>query len=76
MVWNKRFIAFLIGLGFNQLVTDPCIFIVRRQKRIVMIGLHVDDTLLIHNDDGFSNEIVDKIASEFEITDMFEILNV
>ena len=71
MVWNKRFSTFLTEtLRFKQLCADPCIYILRRDAKLIVLGLHVDDTLMVHNDDDMCDEVVRTIASEFEITDM------
>lgn len=71
-VWNKRFHNFLVKMGFVRISADPCIYILQRAKSMVILALHVDDCLMINNDNQLCDAAVRTIASEFEITDLGE----
>lgn len=73
MVWNKRFNEFLVNkVGFRRVSADPCIYILKKQEQFIILGLHVDDTLMVHNNDELCNSIVRRMSTEFEITDLGE----
>jgi len=73
MVWNKRFNNFLVDkLGFRQVSADPCVYTLKKGEYFVILGVHVDDTLMVHNNSDLCDRIVKGISSEFEITDLGE----
>jgi Reverse transcriptase (RNA-dependent DNA polymerase)/gag-polypeptide of LTR copia-type/Integrase core domain/GAG-pre-integrase domain len=73
MVWNKRFNDFLTEkLGFKRVSADPCIYIARQGQKFIILGLHVDDALMVHNNDAFCDSMVKSISGEFETTDLGE----
>src|SRR5271169_5627672 len=70
LVWNRKFNDFLVkNLGFHHVSADPCIYIIKENDKFIILGLHVDDTLMVHNDNTFCDSIVNKIGAKFEITD-------
>src|SRR5271169_266388 len=73
LVWNRKFNDFLVkNLGFHCVSADPCIYIIKENNKFIILGLHVDDTLMVHNDNTFCDSIVNKIGAKFEITDLGE----
>ena len=71
LVWNKRFNDFLVGsLQFQCVSADPCIYIIKKDDKFVILRLHIDDSLMIHNDNTFCDMVINKITAEFEITDL------
>lgn len=67
--WNKKLDKFLKLLGFVCVSADPCIYIMTKKERKVILALHVDDTLIAYNDIQFCDSIIKKISDKFEITD-------
>jgi hypothetical protein len=58
MVWNKKFDAFLAdNLTIKRIQANPCIYILRDGPKIVILGVHVDDTLMVHNDETLAIEL-------------------
>jgi hypothetical protein len=73
MVWNKRFIEFLVDkLGFRRVCADPCIYIVNKDNSSIIMGVHVDDTLMVHNNTTLCDHVVQQLSDEFDITDLGE----
>jgi hypothetical protein len=73
MVWNKKFDTYLVEtLDFKRSNADPCIYILKKSDQFVLLGLHVDDTLMVHNDDSLCNQVVNGLRAKFEITDLGE----
>ena len=48
-LWQQTLAAFLIKLGFIRSSSDPCIFLLEKDKGILIIGIYVDDIILAHN---------------------------
>jgi hypothetical protein len=73
MVWNRRFNDFLTKkAGFRQICADPCIYIRKQGQSVVMMGIHVDDSILVHNDPKLCETVVKQLSAEFEIKDLGE----
>jgi hypothetical protein len=73
MIWNKTFNSFLTTtLGFSRVSADPCIYYLREDAHLIIIGIHVDDALMVHNSNPLCDRIVAALRSRFEITDLGE----
>lgn len=72
--WFERFRNVITKLGFKPFVFKPCIFKWRYTKaevtKIVILVLYVDDILLIGDCKEKIVEVISKLKSEFEITDL------
>ncbi len=42
-LWNKTLVSFLNKLEFQQLISDPCIFV----SKVLIIAIYVDDIIII-----------------------------
>ena len=51
LMWQLKLRAKLIEMGFVNSTHDPCLFSKRDGKKIMLIGVYVDDIILAHNDD-------------------------
>ncbi|GAA6014203.1 hypothetical protein JCM8202_005183 [Rhodotorula sphaerocarpa] len=49
--WNETFVERLKGIGFAQSRADPSLFVRRREGKIAIVPIHVDDGLVIGDDD-------------------------
>ena len=49
--WNEKFVSKLQGLGFAQSKADPSLFVRRRNGKIAIVPIHVDDGLVLGDDD-------------------------
>lgn len=66
--WNKRFSDFLIKLGFVKSDADPCLFVKKEEKDILLIALYVDDGLLASNNLSLKEDFIRSLKKEFKIT--------
>lgn len=70
-VWNDRFDKFITQkLLFVRIKADPCVYVRISGSSFQLMGLHVDDILMAHNDLALADKTVLALASEFEITDL------
>ena len=67
-VWNRRLHHFLVTqCKFDRTGADPCVYTRRDGSTVILIGLHVDDMVIAHNDDDACNALMTMLAGEFEI---------
>lgn len=62
--WNECLTSFLKQIGLNQLKTEQCIF---KTDDNVILGLHVDDGIIIGNNVKKMENLLQLIADKFEI---------
>jgi len=65
--WNTRLGNFLRKLGFKQSEADPCLFILERNKKKLLLALYVDDGIVAATDKCELSEFVEKLKLEFKI---------
>jgi len=57
-VWNETITVFLENIGFQQLVSEPCIFKkVNKENTSCIIGIYVDDMIITGKDQEISKTI-------------------
>jgi len=72
--WNEKLNNVLLGINFNRLTSEPCIYIRKNSYNeiICIIAVYVDDILLI----GKENEVLqvkEQIKTNFSIKDIGEL---
>ena len=66
--WWRKFTTHLIKVrGFEQFGNDGCLFVKRNGAEMVILGLYVDDFLLLGEKENVQREL-DELKSAFEIT--------
>jgi hypothetical protein len=70
--WYKKIRTALTNLGLIQSRADPCVFILIRGDLICILGLYVDDKVIIGNDLRFIEHIKDQLKCEFDMKDLGE----
>src|SRR6266850_2381147 len=70
--WNIEFDNKVTKHGFTQLLSDPCIYIRRNHKGVVIITVWVDDLLLFASSDGAMVAMTDDVKSEWQMTELGE----
>lgn len=68
--WNDKFTSVMTKLGFVANDIDPCLYIYRRDGKIVLVILYVDDILLAGPDNNLLNHFSRKLSLEFKIKDL------
>ncbi len=66
-VWNKTLDAALQGLGFQATPSDPSVY---RSQSNVIIGVYVDDLLLLGKDPQAIEHVKKSLARQFKIKDL------
>ncbi|WRX16500.1 Reverse transcriptase [Theobroma cacao] len=68
--WNIRFDTTIKSYGFQQNADKPCIYTRIQDKKVVFLGLYVDDILLIRNDIGMLSTIKGWLYQQFNMKDL------
>jgi hypothetical protein len=71
--WNKTIHSFMVKIGYRPLKTDPCVYIKKtKTKKLIMICLYVDDTVIAVHRDDLNEWIKDKkfIAETYAVKDL------
>ena len=72
-VWNLALHNELISLNFIQSDVDKCLYVLREQGKVVYLLVHVDDMILVGNDEKTIESVVIKINQKFELKDLGNI---
>jgi hypothetical protein len=71
--FNMLLRAWLVDNGWQQCVSDPCIYIVRAGHVFAMIALYVDDTPAAYNDAPWLTSFKAQFGARFKIKDMDDL---
>ena len=69
-IWNRTFVKSLKSWEFRQLKTDPCIFVLDRQGRKLILGIYVDDILACYNDKKDLDFFIEKLKADYKFKDL------
>src|SRR5271155_3881687 len=70
-VWNQKIRRYLKSIGFEQLYSDPCVY-VNKEKGIIL-AMWVDDLLIFGKDMDSVNDLKAQLSEEYEMKDMGEL---
>ena len=65
--WYEYAKTHLVKLGYQQLTTDPCVFIKRNKTSFSIIGLYVDDVIYFSNHDPWRSELRNYFTKIFQV---------
>ena len=71
--WYSKIDAVLLEVGFTRLVTDHCVYSLRKADLIILIALYVDDLLLLSNFLDKLNEMKRVLSRRFDMKDLGEV---
>lgn len=66
--WNKKFTSFLRSYGLVASEADPCVFISRSKKKVIILAIYIDDGLLAISDESCMNDFMNRMCEEFQFT--------
>ncbi|GAA0172880.1 hypothetical protein LIER_26614 [Lithospermum erythrorhizon] len=68
--WYKRFLDYVITLGFSHSVSDNSLFIYKQGEQVAYILLYVDDIILVTSSDELQDSILHHLQVEFSMKDL------
>ncbi|UYV71408.1 hypothetical protein LAZ67_8003037 [Cordylochernes scorpioides] len=75
-VWYETFTEYLFEIGLTQLKSDKCVFTFRNGNSHLLLGLHVDDMIIINSDPEILHDIIQKIRLHFKIKESLTTCNI
>jgi hypothetical protein len=73
-MWYLLVLGYLKETGFSLIVVDLTIF--RHIELAVIIGVHVDDFIIIRGDEAAIEKVKEKLKGRFEMKDLREVENI
>jgi hypothetical protein len=68
-LWNDMVRDFLMEIGFEQTVADPCLFVMTKGDEKMFISLTVDDFLEFSTCETMRGDVVAKLVEKFDYKD-------
>lgn len=65
--WNNCIQGFLQNVGFKQSEADPCLFVRRREEKMIILALYVDDGLIACSDEEEAQRFLTELKERFKI---------
>jgi hypothetical protein len=72
-LWNQELNAFLLSLGFSRCVSDPCLYIRRRDGHLLIIACYVDDLVIASSSDAQKSWVQQQLSPRYKMTDCGEL---
>jgi hypothetical protein len=72
-VWNSQLNSYLVSLGFKRCVTDPCLYIRRREGRVLIVAVFVDDIVIASNHVATKQWLKNRLSAKYQMTDCGEL---
>lgn len=71
--WNERINDCLLNSNFVRLKLEPCLYIKRSEKELIIIAVFVDDFFIFSNCQDMVNEIKSVLIKKFKIKDLGQL---
>ena len=71
--WYQRFATYLATLGFTASATDTSLFVLKTGADMAYLLLYVDDIIVTASSTSFLRSLLDKLHSEFAMTDLGDL---
>ncbi|KAJ8548738.1 hypothetical protein ON010_g10934 [Phytophthora cinnamomi] len=69
-LWNDTIHHYLLELGFRRIQLDPCLYFRWREGKLTVLGLYVDDVVVVSQRENDSDWTMQKLVDQFHIKDM------
>ncbi|GMF16530.1 unnamed protein product [Phytophthora fragariaefolia] len=70
LLWNNEINAFLLSLGFVRSKLDPCLYTRRRNGALTVLGLYVDNVIVVAESDADSDWVMQQLGKRFDIKNL------
>lgn len=68
--WNEKFTKSIKLFGFTQCKSDPCVFVSRKDEKLTILAIHVDDGLIVGEDMEYVEATMKHLGEAFEMKEM------
>lgn len=70
--WNKKLDGTLKEIGLRQSKADACIYYKKTKDSILIVGIYVDDMLILADGDNTMSKVKAELSARFQMTDLGE----
>lgn len=74
-IWQAHLTRTMAGLGLQPTKADPCVFVKRSGSKFLFVGVHVDDLIIVCNDDEMLASFKDGVKTKYKLTDQGPLNN-
>ena len=74
--WNQRIHAHFIEKGFKRSLNDTAIYFQGEADDLILLGLYVDDIIIVSKGENAIKQIKDNLEREFKMVDQGEIKSI
>ena len=67
--WNETMNDIFVKMGLERIREDPCVYIMREEEKIVIIGVYVDDFLVLGTDNIIIDRVTERLMQYFKLTE-------
>lgn len=67
--WNEKFDKTLKKIGLQPIPEDPCVYKLETEGKTIILGIYVDDCIVIGTDNLIINEVMSRLGKEFKLTE-------
>lgn len=71
--WNVTLDQQLKTMGFQQHISDPCLYVSGQTDDLFIIAVYVDDLILATRNERKMNEVKELLAAQFQVKDLGEL---
>ena len=64
-LWQETLRAFLLSMGFQNSLVDPCLYVLRTKQHTIIVGVYVDDLLVATSSDKAFNWFWERFERKF-----------
>lgn len=75
-VWNETLNQTLVEFGLTRSTVDQCLYYLKREGKILMVAIYVDDILIFSNEEKLEKEIKEALQKKFKMKDMGEVSSI
>ncbi|KAG7196796.1 hypothetical protein KM043_018802 [Ampulex compressa] len=68
--WNEEFNTTLNEIGLENIPKDPCVYKFAKGKQLVIIGIYVDDCIVIRTEENIIDKLISKLRCKFDVKEI------
>ena len=69
-LWYETLNQALMSFGFKRITGDPCLYVLKRECQIVILGVFVDDFLVFGTSESMVSEVKSMLGKRFKTKDL------
>eukprot|EP00468_Gymnochlora_sp_CCMP2014_P011504 CAMPEP_0167749862 /NCGR_PEP_ID=MMETSP0110_2-20121227/5657_1 /TAXON_ID=629695 /ORGANISM="Gymnochlora sp., Strain CCMP2014" /LENGTH=1396 /DNA_ID=CAMNT_0007635091 /DNA_START=3079 /DNA_END=7269 /DNA_ORIENTATION=+ len=71
--WNKELDGFMSNLGFKRCLSDPCLYILRKDTGLMLVCVYVDDLVIATSSDALRSWFLKSLSKAYGIKNVGDL---